>query len=532
MVWIRRTLFIVTGLLALQFTAGCDSPSGEACDTADDCQPGYECVSTGGLVFGDKICLIGEDLSPPSDASVADAGADVADVADPTDTSPDVADVADAGVDAEPIDATPDVADVGVDVAEDTGPAPDTSPSVEPGDYYVSPDGDDANPGTEGSPFASIAKAINAAGPGDLIYLRGGTYTLSSHFYITKSGQQGAPIRLFGYPGERPVLDFSSFIGSSAWEHAITFDGAHWWHLRNLHVTNGPQGGIFLESDASNNLFENVESSYHGREAVWSAAGFGIYGTSHQNRFVNCDAHHNANRQRTEYDDGYGFSIVSDGEGNSFYGCRAWHNSVDGFDLYWAESPVTIERSWAWKNGIDDDSGSITGTPDQPLGGGVGFKLGGDHEPAREPWTGPADHVVRFNVAWRNRLRGFDENENGGSLTVTNNTSWLHPGPGFRFDWGSASTLRNNISLEDRAAQLSAADDANNSWNNGFTATRSDFVSFDDSVATGPRQADGSLPDSDFLKLSPGSDLIDTGVDVGEPFNGSAPDLGAFESQP
>ena len=46
----------------------------------------------------------------------------------------------------------------------------------------------------------------------------------------------------------------------------------------------------------------------------------------------------------------------------------------------------------------------------------------------------------------------------------------------------------------------------------------------------GPRLADGSLPDLDFLKLSPDSDLIDAGVNVGLPYNGSAPDLGAFES--
>jgi hypothetical protein len=44
-----------------------------------------------------------------------------------------------------------------------------------------------------------------------------------------------------------------------------------------------------------------------------------------------------------------------------------------------------------------------------------------------------------------------------------------------------------------------------------------------------PRKADGSLPDVDFMKLVDGSDLIDQGVEVGLPFNGSAPDVGAFE---
>ena len=45
----------------------------------------------------------------------------------------------------------------------------------------------------------------------------------------------------------------------------------------------------------------------------------------------------------------------------------------------------------------------------------------------------------------------------------------------------------------------------------------------------GPRKADGSLPDVDFLKLKEGSRAIDKGEDVGFPFTGTAPDLGAFE---
>ncbi|MBN1309005.1 MAG: hypothetical protein JXA18_13865, partial [Chitinispirillaceae bacterium] len=45
----------------------------------------------------------------------------------------------------------------------------------------------------------------------------------------------------------------------------------------------------------------------------------------------------------------------------------------------------------------------------------------------------------------------------------------------------------------------------------------------------GPRKADGSLPDVKFMHLSANSKLIDKGKDVGLPFTGSAPDLGAFE---
>jgi hypothetical protein len=69
-----------------------------------------------------------------------------------------------------------------------------------------------------------------------------------------------------------------------------------------------------------------------------------------------------------------------------------------------------------------------------------------------------------------------------------------------------------------------------NSWNAPFQATEADFLSVDTTGLRGPRKPDGSLPDLPFLHLVQGSDLIDAGTDVGLPFNGPAPDLGAFEA--
>jgi hypothetical protein len=44
------------------------------------------------------------------------------------------------------------------------------------------------------------------------------------------------------------------------------------------------------------------------------------------------------------------------------------------------------------------------------------------------------------------------------------------------------------------------------------------------------RQSDGNVPALTALHLAPGSTLIDKGTDVGLPFQGPAPDLGAFEA--
>lgn len=57
---------------------------------------------------------------------------------------------------------------------------------------------------------------------------------------------------------------------------------------------------------------------------------------------------------------------------------------------------------------------------------------------------------------------------------------------------------------------------------------RQQIMSLAETLAMAPRQADGSLPDNGFARLVQGSDLIE-GADVGLPFKGAAPDLGAFE---
>ena len=70
--------------------------------------------------------------------------------------------------------------------------------------------------------------------------------------------------------------------------------------------------------------------------------------------------------------------------------------------------------------------------------------------------------------------------------------------------------------------------EANNSWNLAVTVNSADFMDIAETAAKAARQPDGSLP-TGFARLVAGSDLIDKGVNVGIPFNGTAPDLGAFE---
>ncbi|GAA1636231.1 ricin-type beta-trefoil lectin domain protein [Catellatospora bangladeshensis] len=82
--------------------------------------------------------------------------------------------------------------------------------------YYVSPDGNDANPGTITSPLRTLQRArdvvrtVNQNMTGDIyVYLRGGTYPVSStiEFGAADSGTNGNRVVYAAYAGETPVLD-------------------------------------------------------------------------------------------------------------------------------------------------------------------------------------------------------------------------------------------------------------------------------------------------------------------------------------
>jgi hypothetical protein len=83
------------------------------------------------------------------------------------------------------------------------------------GTLYVSPSGDDANPGTITQPLRTVGKAqtvvrgMTASMTADLtVYLRGGTYPQASTltFSNADSGQNGFYVKYLAYPGEQPLI--------------------------------------------------------------------------------------------------------------------------------------------------------------------------------------------------------------------------------------------------------------------------------------------------------------------------------------
>ena len=72
-------------------------------------------------------------------------------------------------------------------------------------DIYVAPGGNDEAAGTAAAPLQKIQTALERAAAGDTIMLREGTYR-EAVALKGKSGEEGAPITLKAYAGEKPVI--------------------------------------------------------------------------------------------------------------------------------------------------------------------------------------------------------------------------------------------------------------------------------------------------------------------------------------
>lgn len=383
--------------------------------------------------------------------------------------------------------------------------------------YYIAPDGNDNNSGTEQSPFGTIEKAVSLVKAGETIYLRGGTYNLVSTIVITESGTADSVISLFAYQGERPVLDFSGqSLGGS--NRGIKLTGHH-WHIKGIDITGAGDNGMKIEG-GNHNTIENC-AFYRNRDT-----GLQIDNGASDNMVINCDSYYNADP--TDYGDADGFAPkLTVGSGNYFYGCRAWKNCDDGWDGYLRGTnnvSCTLENCWAFENGYLED-----GTDPGSQANGNGFKMGGSDDKTLQ-----YDFTLKNCLAFKNKAKGFDQNSNKGSMILYNCTGHNNITANYRIMQalaaGEVLIVKNCVDPESRAEIGTFAEQEKNSWMDPFVVTSDDFLSADDTEAYGPRKEDGSLPDITYMHLAAGSDLIDAGVDVGQPYTGLRPDLGCFET--
>ena len=442
-------------------------------------------------------------------------------------------------------------------------------------EYYVAvnePGASDDNNGLfptyqdgQDGPWLTIQHAASTMTAGDIAYTRAGTY-YESGISFANSGAPGAPITLATYQSEEVVIDGSHF--SDGFPGIWIVEGRDHYIIQGFTIRNMGWSGIATDEDTTE-LYQGITI----RDCILHDNGWSGIDLAATDGFVvvNVEAYDNAF---------YGLNIISSKDGelssangvvrnSSFYNHTgdeghglainqghhitvsdsiAYHNTVHGFDVSdWPKYGelsynIIFERNFSYDNGV------------------AGFAINSD-----------SHHVVyRNNVAWRNGaawagqgvMSGFWCYEGCWHVEWYQNVFLENSASGFWVEdqlgiYGTPDdnllVFKNNIAfnndLEGEAWGVALGIMGDNTWqvvsthnnwsippglelavqNQGTDYTPEDInngIFQTGNISVAPQFVDPTAPD---VHLQSNSPCIDAGVDVGLPYVGLAPDMGAFE---
>lgn len=371
------------------------------------------------------------------------------------------------------------------------------------GAYYVSKNGNDNYPGTISQPFATWTKGIQSCKPGQTVYIRGGVYT---HALVPDSngyasirirsikGLAGSMINVENYPGETVIYSLTGLTVADRMK-GVSMKSCSYVRFKGLNFTGATQQGngyISVGVWAENMNYCTFEGCNFYRN---QGTGMYLSGKSEGNLILNCDFFENYDSRSPSPGgnaDGLDICRITERNGNervnTVRGCRAWHNSDDGFDFVLNPGYVYADKCWSFNNGYDQGNGS-------------GFKLGENDGTAESGFQ----RIITNCLAFSNKKPGFSQNESWVRMSFDKcvayrNGAWA----GFYFGWhNTANRFANCSAYKNSGAETAIGSNSAqlyNSWNKS-ALTDASFVSLDASRVESPRQADGSLPLTDFLKL-------------------------------
>ena len=292
---------------------------------------------------------------------------------------------------------------------------PRMPPSTGQAFYVSSSSGSDANPGTITAPWRTLQKAFDALQPGQIAYLRAGTYgAFCSASRFSRAGTPAAPITVQGYPGERAVL-----------HGQIRLEGSY---VRLAHViVEGPSCGtwgastrqgenlVLMLTGISHHVEVSNSEVYHGGwHAGINAGGDDIW-------ILNNYIHDNGGfNDPDQYNTSHGI-YYSDGSRGVVANNILEHNRAKGLSSRYSANHIIVVNNtvvgngrsgmditenthdWIFANNVVANNGNVND--------GVGIHTSGS--------SGGTSHIEINNILWNNGVSGTSNWDT--NATIINN---------------------------------------------------------------------------------------------------------------
>jgi hypothetical protein len=363
--------------------------------------------------------------------------------------------------------------------------------------YYVSTTGNNNNVGSEGSPWRTLTAKTTTLACGDILYVRGGTYSTEGEITFNQSCPSNNKIQVLNYAGEFPLISWSNrqtttnhiyFNNGTTIVSGITIEGLELYNGYNVKVERGTL--ITLRK---------MKIHHMGENGLLTANSGGCY---------QCTV------DRSEIYDNGDYTLPQCGGVST---CNQYHG------LYISGKSWTITNNLIYDNlgyGIQFH-GKTNNLPTSDYGPVTGSAINNTFAYSRNRaaivlWNESATAMaltIKNNIFYENSQTGTDPsaiNHNQGSVTGTVVQGNVHYATGvtaFLCEFANCS-----------ASTMTGATVSNNSIN----VSNPNMVS-----------APSTVPASPNFTLTAGSVAIDAGrTDTGLPYDGSAPDSGAHETHP
>lgn len=443
------------------------------------------------------------------------------------------------------------------------------------GDYSIE---NRDNSGSDGPAYNTLQEAIDVANAGDTIYIRAGTYVPipSSNDYVarmTSSGSSGSPITICSYDNENVILD------ASTRKYGLWLEGADFITIRGLEIQNGTRSGVYVLNSTDCIVEHNVIHDFRDTTSV-SIHTPGIY--------LKDDSPRGIVRYNEVYDCAKGIELLH--STSYLEDCLVEFNYIH--DLHWFDElgayndtnadgivcnrnqSTLIRRNVVARCG--DDGMDIYDSLSCEIKANIAFNCGdvlsgsasgsgGDGNGFKSTTGGGGGHLFANNISFNNEQRGFDQDHVDTAApgnNYYNNVAYGNGSWGWLIEKASSTdtVLRNNIGYlnatkDIRIRNTAPCDSDYNFWADGLWPNDSTQIEFPSPTAHSlsgnpmlvspptaaiPLDPESTgviidLNDENFatasgFALSTSSPCKNAGEDVGIDFNGTAPDMGAIES--